>query len=315
MHSTNSKPTVQTFKADENNTGQRIDNFLIKILKGVPKTHIYRILRKGEVRINKKRIKPDYRLQFGDQIRVPPIKMTQKIDHKPSASTIKLLEHRIVYEDDGLLIINKPSGMASHGGSGVNFGVIETIRNMRPKAKFLELAHRLDRDTSGCIIITKKRRVLTELHELLRNNQIVKTYLVLVRGKWQGSVRWVDAPLLKNQLKSGERMVHISDAGKSAKTEFRLHQQFTSAALLEATLHTGRTHQIRVHAAHIGYPIAGDEKYGDKEFNKTMRAIGLKRLFLHAHTLKFKLPEAIEPINLKVALDADLLKILENLVK
>jgi len=315
MTSTNTKSAAQIIKIDENYANQRIDNFLIKILKGVPKTHIYRILRKGEVRINKKRIKPDYRLQLDDQIRIPPMRLAQKIDHKPSASTINLLEHRIIYEDDDLLIINKPSGVASHGGSGINFGVIETVRNMRPKAKFLELVHRLDRDTSGCIIIAKKRRALIELHELLRNNQLIKTYLVLVRGQWQGNTRIVDAPLLKNQLQSGERMVHISDAGKTAKTEFKLCQQFTNAALLEATTHTGRTHQIRVHAAHIGHPIAGDEKYGDKEFNKAMRAIGLNRLFLHAHTLKFKFPSKEKIINLKVELDPDLLKVLEKLAR
>jgi 23S rRNA pseudouridine955/2504/2580 synthase len=211
------------------------------------------------------------------------------------------------------LIINKPSGVASHGGSGINFGAIETIRNMFPKAKFLELAHRLDRDTSGCIIIAKKRQILIELHELLYNHQMVKTYLALVRGKWQGGTHFVDVPLLKNQLKSGERIVRISDAGKAAKTEFKLRQQFANAALLEVIIHTGRTHQIRVHASHIGYPIAGDEKYGDKEFNKIMRAAGLKRLFLHAYALNFKLPSSTKIINVKAELDPDLLQILKNM--
>lgn len=309
------KTTLQIITIDEANAGQRIDNFFIKILKGVPKSHIYRILRKGEVRVNKKRIKAEYRLQLNDQIRIPPIRVAERIKEQPHNKAIKNLEQRIIYEDEGLLVINKPSGIAAHGGSGINFGVIETVRKMRPKAKFLELAHRLDRDTSGCIIIAKKRSVLIELHELLINNQIEKTYLALVRGIWKGHKRLVDAPLLKNQLQSGERMVHINPKGKAARTEFQLHQQFANTALIEAILHTGRTHQIRVHAAHIGYPIAGDEKYGDKDFNKTMRKIGLKRLFLHAYSLHFKLPSSGKTYYIKTELDPELKKLLGNGVK
>ena len=307
------KPTVLIITIDENHAKQRIDNFLIKTLKGVPKTHIYRILRKGEVRVDKKRAKPDYRLEIGDQVRIPPIRIAEKIEHKPSTSTVKLLDNRIIYEDDGMLIINKPSGVASHGGSGINFGIIETIRNMRPKAKFLELVHRLDRETSGCIIIAKKRSVLIALQELLRTNQMTKTYLALVRGKWQGGIRFVDAPLLKNQLQSGERVVRISADGKTAKTEFKLRQQYSNAALLEVKIHTGRTHQIRVHTTHIGHPIAGDEKYGDKEFNKVMRALGLKRLFLHAYKLSFKSPTSGEIIAIKAPIEPNLVELIDKM--
>lgn len=301
----------QRIVINEVSAGQRIDNFLLKILKGVPKSHIYRILRTGGVRVNKKRIKADYHLQFKDQIRMPPIRLAARNVKQPSANSIENLANRIIYEDDGLLIINKPSGVAAHGGSGINFGVIEIVRGMRPNAKFLELAHRLDRDTSGCIIIAKKRCVLLELHNLLMNNQIEKTYLTLVRGIWRGDKRIVDAPLLKNQLQSGERMVRIDATGKPARTIFKLRQQFANTALIEAELHTGRTHQIRVHAAHIGYPIAGDEKYGDKEFNKIIRKMGLRRLFLHAYSLYFTLPSTKKSIRIKIELD----KKLEDLLK
>jgi len=310
---TNNQPSVQFHKINENNVNQRVDNFLITTLKGVPKTHIYRILRKGEVRVNKKRIKPDYHLKLNDQIRIPPIRLSSKVKHTPSVSAIKLLEQRIIYEDEKLIVINKPSGMASHGGSGINFGVIETLRNMRPKTKFLELAHRLDRDTSGCIVIAKKRSVLLELQDLLHKHQIGKTYLALVHGTWKGKIRIVDAPLQKNQLKSGERVVYVNNAGKAAKTEFELRQQLGNTALLKVTIYSGRTHQIRVHAAHIGYPIVGDEKYGSKELNKNIRNIGLKRLFLHAYNLKFKLPSASKEIDIKSELDKDLLEVLKKI--
>ncbi len=287
----------------DNQAGQRIDNFLLKELKGVPKSHIYRILRTGQVRINKRRVKPDYRLQIGDQIRIPPLRMAEKLSKKPKAELIELLCNRIVYEDENLLIINKPAGIASHGGSGINFGVIEVLRAIYPK---LELVHRLDRETSGCMILAKKRSILKELHELLRENKIKKTYLALVRGRWKNGKCIVEAPLLKNQLKSGERIVRVSEKGKSAKTEFRLKRNFSNAALIEAILHTGRTHQIRVHAAYINHPIAGDDKYGDKEFNKILRKKGIKRLCLHAYALKFNLPSTKKTINIKVDLDEEL---------
>jgi len=298
-----------TIKIAEEQQAQRIDNFLFKYLKGVPKSHIYRILRRGEIRVNKKRIKPDYKLQIDDQIRIPPIRMAIKTKKSPPQKLIQLLQSRIIYEDKNLIIINKPAGIAAHGGSGISFGVIETLRELYPN---LSLVHRLDRETSGCLILAKKRNMLRELHALLRNNQIKKTYLALLKGRLTAK-RIVEAPLLKNILKSGERMVRISTKGRAAKTEFRIKQKFLNITLVEAILHTGRTHQIRVHAAHIGHPIAGDEKYGDKDFNKTMRQQGLKRLFLHAYSLKFRIPSTNQLINVKADLDDDLSKFLNML--
>jgi 23S rRNA pseudouridine955/2504/2580 synthase len=286
-----------------NQAGQRIDNFLLKELKGVPKSHIYRILRTGQVRVNKKRVKPDYRLQANDQVRIPPIRTATKSSAKPSAKLIELLRNRIIYEDTNLLIINKPAGIASHGGSGINFGVIEILRAIYPH---LELVHRLDRETSGCMILAKKRSILKELHALLRVNQIQKTYLALVQGRWQNGKRIVEAPLLKHQLKSGERIVRVDEKGKPAKTEFRPKQKFANTTLIAAIPHTGRTHQIRVHAAYINHPIAGDNKYGDKEFNKIMRKKGIKRLFLHAYALKFQLPSTKKTIKVTAELDEEL---------
>jgi 23S rRNA pseudouridine955/2504/2580 synthase len=300
------KTSSITIKVDKEQQAQRIDNFLFKYLKGVPKSHIYRILRRGEVRVNKKRIKPDYKLQINDQIRIPPLRMAEKPSKKPPPQLIQSLQNRIIYEDQSLIIINKPAGIATHGGSGISFGVIETLRELYPN---LSLVHRLDRETSGCLILAKKRSMLKELHELLRQQQITKTYLALLKGRLTVK-RVVEAPLLKNILKSGERMVRVSVKGRAAKTEFRIKQKFFRFTLVEAILHTGRTHQIRAHAAHINHPIAGDKKYGDKDFNKTMRQQGLKRLFLHAYSLKFRIPSTNQRINVKADLDEDLLKLL-----
>jgi 23S rRNA pseudouridine955/2504/2580 synthase len=311
------KNPLHFLQIDEHHAGQRIDNFLITKLKGLPKSRLYRVLRKGEVRVNKKRIKPDYRLQIGDIVRVPPLRLSAPAteNKKPSLNTKQTLLDRIVYEDKNILIINKPFGIAVHGGSGVSFGVIETLRHGRPQEKFLELAHRLDRDTSGCLMLAKKSSVLKELHELLRNGKITKIYLALVKGHWPKQVHVIDAPLKKDQLRSGERMVNVDQEGKFAVTEFRVIQRFENSTLVEATLKTGRTHQIRVHAAHAGHPITGDEKYGDKEFNKQLRAHGCKRLFLHAASLNFILPSTGQSISVKAGLEADLKKCLANLLQ
>jgi len=295
---------------DVEHQNQRIDNFLFKQLKGVPKSHIYRIIRTGQVRVNKKRVKPDYKLKFNDQIRIPPLRLTPKIIAYPKPELIRLLQSRILYEDDNLLIINKPAGIATHGGSGINFGVIEVLRELYPH---IELVHRLDRGTSGTMLLAKKRSTLKELHTLLRDNKIKKTYLALLKGFWKGGKQIVEMPLLKNILKSGERMVCVSSKGRAAITEFHPKQKFSDATLVEVILHTGRTHQIRVHAAYIGHPVAGDEKYGDKEFNKIMRQKGLKRLFLHAYEIKFHLLSYSRPINIKAKLDKDLLEFLNAL--
>jgi 23S rRNA pseudouridine955/2504/2580 synthase len=309
------KNPVTFLTIDDNHVGQRIDNFLITRLKGLPKSHLYRVLRKGEVRVNKKRIKPEYRLQLGDMVRVPPLRLSTQSNApaKPSQNAQQLLTTRVLYEDKNLLIINKPSGMAVHGGSGVSLGVIEILRAMRPQEKFLELVHRLDRDTSGCLMLAKKASVLKELHELLRSGNMEKKYWALVKGYWPKHLHIVDAPLKKYELRCGERMVNVDQEGKAAVTEFRVLQRFENTTLLEATLQTGRTHQIRVHALHAGYPLAGDDKYGDKDFNKNMRAYGCKRLFLHAVSLSFVLPTTGQRVSVSSEVDDSLKICLEKL--
>ena len=294
-----------TIEADFVN--QRLDNFLITKLKNMPKTRIYRILRKGEVRVNKKRVQPSYRLQVGDQLRIPPMRLSEKTSTaKPSQSLMTLLATRILYEDNYLLILNKPSGVPVHGGSQVKIGVIEALRCMYPKLPHLELAHRLDSDTSGCLILAKKRSILKELHELLRLGKMRKIYIALTQGHWKPSELRVEVALQKSYLQGGERIVKVDSQGKNALTVFKPIETLTGAMLVEATLHTGRTHQIRVHAKYRGHPIAGDEKYGDKEFNKKMRQHGLGRLFLHAKSIGFVLPSIGQTVKVTAPLDDDL---------
>jgi 23S rRNA pseudouridine955/2504/2580 synthase len=294
--------------------GQRIDNFLLRHLKGVPKTLIYRILRKGEVRVNKGRIKPDYRVQPGDEIRIPPVRRSQEEEKRPpSERSVGTLSDRILYEDERIIIVNKPSGMAVHGGSGVSHGVIETMRHWRDELHFIELVHRLDLETSGCLILAKKRSALRQLHEMLREGDVEKRYLALVKGAWPHGKKRVEIALSKNVLRSGERMVNVSDDGKTAISTFRPLSIGKQATLMEIHIETGRTHQIRVHAAHLGHPIAGDDKYGDKEFNKEMRNLGLSRLFLHARSLAFTLEEPDKHIAVNAPLDGDLTQLLEKL--
>ncbi|MFM4702418.1 23S rRNA pseudouridine(955/2504/2580) synthase RluC [Aeromonas bivalvium] len=282
---------VQLLTIEAEHEGQRIDNFLKTQLKGVPKSLIYRILRKGEVRVNKKRIKPEYKLCPGDEVRVPPVRVAEK-NELPSANlgSIQRLESQILFEDDAMIVLNKPSGMAVHGGSGLSFGVIEGLRALRPEARFLELVHRLDRDTSGVLLVAKKRSALRSLHEQLRVKTMRKQYLALVRGQWQSHVKVVNAPLRKNDLQSGERVVRVSSDGKPSETRFRIARQFAEATLVECSPITGRTHQIRVHTQHAGHPIACDDKYGEAAFDEKMRSQGLKRLFLHAWKLTFTHP-------------------------
>ncbi|MFM1714161.1 23S rRNA pseudouridine(955/2504/2580) synthase RluC [Aeromonas salmonicida] len=282
---------VQLLTIEAEHEGQRIDNFLKTQLKGVPKSLIYRILRKGEVRVNKKRIKPEYKLCPGDEVRVPPVRVAEK-NELPSANlgSIQRLESQILFEDGAMIVLNKPSGMAVHGGSGLSFGVIEGLRALRPDARFLELVHRLDRDTSGVLLVAKKRSALRSLHEQLRVKTMRKQYLALVRGQWQSHVKVVNAPLRKNDLQSGERVVRVSSDGKPSETRFRIARQFAEATLVECSPITGRTHQIRVHTQHAGHPIACDDKYGEAAFDEKMRSQGLKRLFLHAWKLTFTHP-------------------------
>lgn len=307
-------PQVRLLVIDAEQQGQRIDNFLKTQLKGVPKSLIYRILRKGEVRVNKKRIKPEYKLMVGDEVRVPPVRVAEE-NELPSAklSSIQALESMILFEDEVLIILNKPAGMAVHGGSGLSFGVIEGLRALRPDARFLELVHRLDRDTSGCLLIAKKRSALKSLHEQLRLKTMRKQYSALVRGQWQPHVKVVNAPLLKNVLQSGERIVRVSPEGKPSETRFHILKRYADATLIEASPITGRTHQIRVHTAHAGHPIACDDKYGESQFDERMRELGLQRLFLHASRLTFQHPVDHRELTMEAPLDPHLQRLLTKL--
>lgn len=304
----------QTISADQ--AGQRIDNYLLSHLKGVPKSMIYRIIRKGEVRVNKGRVKAEYKLQADDVVRIPPVKVSAKeqapISHK--LHQVAQLEQQILFEDEVLLVLNKPSGMAVHGGSGLSFGVIEALRSLRPDARFLELVHRLDRDTSGILLVAKKRSALRHLHEQLRNKTIQKEYLALVRGQWQSHCKVINAPLNKNELASGERIVRVSEQGKPSETRFSVEERYgQEATLIKAMPVTGRTHQIRVHTQYAGHPIALDSKYGDQTFDQKMQTFGLNRLFLHAYAIRFEHPKSGETLRLSAELDAEMKTVLRKL--
>ncbi|GIU14660.1 pseudouridine synthase [Shewanella sp. MBTL60-007] len=303
---------------DEDHVGQRIDNFLLTKLKGVPKSMIYRIVRKGEVRVNKKRIKPEYKLADGDVVRVPPVRVSESEGRPgPSAKLTKVsqLEDRILYEDKFLIVLNKPSGIAVHGGSGVEFGVIEAMRSLRTQQKFLELVHRLDKETSGVLLIAKKRSALKHLHDQLRYKKMQKDYVALVRGEWQSHDKVIKAPLLKLTLKSGERIVRVNKEGKESETRFKILQRYSDSTLVQASPVTGRTHQIRVHCQHTGHPIACDDKYSEQKFDDSMRERGLNRLFLHAAQLKFTHPDTEEVMQVKAPLDTILESTLKKLKK
>ncbi len=288
-------PQVRQVVVDADQAGQRIDNFLVTLLKGVPKSHIYRILRKGEVRVNKGRVKAEYKLKGGDQVRVPPVRVAQTPEvERASQSLTDHLSKAILYEDKSLLIINKPSGLAVHGGSGVSLGLIEALRQIRPQDKFLELVHRLDRETSGCIMVAKKRSMLKYLQDLLRQGKganITKTYIALVKGQWPQNKLRIDLALSKRELPDGNRVVRVDADGKPSLTVFKVLREFPLCTLMEASPITGRTHQIRVHAQAVGCPLVGDDKYGDDEFNRKMRKTGISRLYLHAARLEVRLPD------------------------
>lgn len=307
--------SVKMLEISDDEAGQRIDNYLLTKLKGVPKSLIYRIVRKGEVRVNKGRVKPEYKLQAGDIVRVPPVRVSEKMQAPISNKLNKVasLEKQIIFEDDCLLVLNKPSGIAVHGGSGLSFGVIEGLRALRPEARFLELVHRLDRDTSGILLVAKKRSALRNLHEQLRIKTVQKDYLALVRGQWQSHVKVIQAPLLKNELASGERIVKVSQDGKPSETRFSIEERYPNATLIKASPVTGRTHQIRVHTLHAGHPIAMDDKYGDKDFDTEMRLLGLNRLFLHAASIRFEHPKTGETLRLNAPLDNNMKAILKKL--
>lgn len=306
-------PQVQWVEITEDNSDQRLDNFLITRLKGVPKSRIYRIVRKGEVRVNKGRVDVKYRLAVGDIVRIPPIRVSENSEELFVPRNLKdALQNGILFEDDGFLIINKPAGFAVHGGSGIDSGIIEGLRQIRPEAHFLELVHRLDRDTSGCLLVAKKRSVLRKLHELFRDDQVQKTYLALLAGQWARKKIIVNAPLQKNVNKGGERMVIVSKTGKTAETVFRRLKLFREATLVEAAPKTGRTHQIRVHAAWLGHPIVGDDRYGIDEVNRHFRGRGFKRIFLHAQQLIFQHPVSGEMLTIIAPLPQQLDELLKN---
>jgi 23S rRNA pseudouridine955/2504/2580 synthase len=308
------KRAVQWVEISAEEAGQRIDNFLQRVLKGVPRSRIYRLLRRGEVRVNGARARPDYRVRSGDQVRIPPVRRsTAGTTDRGARGAVARLGDAILYEDDRLLVLNKPTGMAVHGGSGVSFGVIEGLRVLRPNAPYLELVHRLDRDTSGCLLIAKRRSELRTLHELLRAGKVQKRYLLLVKGHWAPEKCEVGVALKRNLLRGGERMVEVDSEGKRALTRFLLLERYPGASLLEAEPETGRTHQIRVHAVHRGHPLAGDDKYGDPAFNRAMRSLGLKRLFLHAHFIAFRDQPRGRAIEVSAPLGPDLRNIIQQL--
>lgn len=296
--------------------GQRLDNYLLRVCKGVPKSHVYRIIRSGEVRLNGRRVAASDRVRTGDALRIPPIRVARKQEEIAAGAEIKA-DLPIVYEDEAMLVVDKPAGLAVHGGSGVSFGVIEALRRQRPQARFLELAHRLDRETSGLLLVGKKRSALTVLHDMFREGGqgrgADKRYLLLVLGRWMDPVRNVRLPLHKYLLESGERRVRVAPDGKPSHTIFRLVARWERFSLLEAELRTGRTHQIRVHCAHLGFPIAGDEKYGDFTLNRTLPKEGLKRMFLHAWKMRLPHPASGEVMALEAPLPEALAGFLHKL--
>jgi 23S rRNA pseudouridine955/2504/2580 synthase len=293
----------------EESAGQRLDNFLLRHLKGVPKTHVYRIIRSGEVRLNKGRASADSRVETGDVVRVPPVRLSEKVEQKLDRPA-PAREFPVLFEDDHLLAIDKPAGVAVHGGSGVSFGVIEQLRQARPAAKMLELVHRLDRETSGILLVAKRRSALTRLQDQFRDRETGKTYLALVAGAWPANKKVIDVPLHKYLQADGERRVKVvapdDPDGMRAITLVKVNRQLDGFTLLEVTIKTGRTHQIRVHLASQGHPIAGDDKYGDFELNKALHKRGLKRMFLHAWRLRFAHPQSGEPVALESPLPAEL---------
>lgn len=306
---------VQFITISDKEAGQRIDNFLLRVCKGVPKNHVYMVLRSGEVRVNKGRIDQTYRLVEGDVVRIPPVRMTEK-----SATAVPGTEFKIIFEDSHLLIIDKPAGVTVHGGSGVSYGVIEQLRAARPDAKFLELVHRLDRETSGILLLSKKRSALTNLHEQIRNGEPKKLYLVLVHGDWKNARQHVKMTLHKYSTPDGERRVRVQANGMASHTIFNLRQRYKDFALLEAELKTGRTHQIRVHLASSGFAIAGDDKYGDFVLNRKLqkrqgKRAPLKRMFLHAHQISFLHPENGKQMIFRAPLPPECERFLETLIK
>ena len=303
---TGTAPRAVRVKTGEDEAGRRLDNFLMGHLKGVPRAHIYRLIRSGEVRVNSKRVQASYRLAAGDEVRVPPVRVPDS-GNAPPPGRVRgdWIEARILHEDADLLVLNKPSGLAVHGGSGVSLGVIELLRATRGPHSRLELVHRLDRDTSGCLLVAKRASALRELHAQFRDGSVDKRYLALLIGRWPGRARTIDAPLATYERRGGERHVRVDAAGKEAVTHIVPLERFADAVLAEVHLTTGRTHQIRVHAASIGHPVAGDERYGEAD-DRIVRLYGLRRLFLHARSLGFRSPSSGDPLTVEAPMGDDL---------
>jgi len=313
LHSPKSAVTLRKVTADE--AGQRIDNFLMRLFKTVPRSRVYRLVRKGEVRVNRKRVEAEYRIQEGDEVRLPPVRIDAGDEPgRPSTSLLELIERAVIFQDKHLLVIDKPAGVAVHGGSGMSFGVIEALRASRPH-ETLELVHRLDRDTSGCLLVARDRATLTALHALIRNGGMHKTYLALVAGSWQLGTKRIDAPLATDNRQHGERHVRVAAAGKDSVSVFKPVQFLGPlATLMEVDIPTGRTHQIRVHASFAGHPLLGDDKYGDRERNAELRRHGLKRTFLHAQSVAFEWPGSGVPFHASAPLPSDLTAVLDAIV-
>lgn len=313
MRDTIIRMSVEYIEVSAADAGQRLDNFLRRHLKGVPHSKIYRIVRKGEVRVNKGRIKPDYKLQAGDSVRIPPVRVSENTTSTPSRRLLAQVTAAIVHEDQHILVLNKPAGVAVHAGSGVEHGVIEALRAARPNMDFLELVHRLDRDTSGCLVLAKSRQILRQLHEVWRGGeQLEKRYLALVAGRWNDA-GYIKSTLRRGEEIAGERKVTEHDDGKIALSHFKPLHYYRDVTLLEVRIFTGRTHQIRVQTAAAGHPVVGDHKYGDRAFNKTLAKMGFKRMFLHAKSLEFWLPTVNEKIHVSAPLDDDLRNFLNEL--
>jgi 23S rRNA pseudouridine955/2504/2580 synthase len=311
-----SRDAAANLEIDADLAGQRVDNYLFRLLKGVPKSHVYQILRTGQVRVNSRRVSATYRLQAGDRLRVPPIRTAERpASEQAGRPAPPTLSKHVLLEDDWLLVLNKPAGVAAHGGSGISRGVIEQLRLERPELRFLELVHRLDRDTSGVLLLAKKRGALVALHEQIRAGSIGKWYAVLVSGRWRNARQAVKLSLTKFVTASGERRVSVDEEGLDSHTVFTLMRTLPDFSLLEAELKTGRTHQIRVHLAHLGFPIAGDDKYGDFALNKTLARRGLKRMFLHAARIQFEHPGTAHPITLEADLPEELSQFLSGLAE
>ena len=315
FHGPKSPVILRTVTLDE--AGQRIDNFLMRHFKTVPRSRVYRLLRKGEVRVNRKRVDAEYRIQQGDEVRLPPVRIDavetdgRITPRQPSSSLLELIERAVIFQDKHLLVIDKPAGVAVHGGSGMSFGVIEALRASRPR-ETLELVHRLDRDTSGCLLVARDRSTLTALHALIRNGGMHKTYLALVAGSWQLGTKRVDAPLATDNRQHGERHVRVAAAGKDSVSIFKPVQFFGPlATLMEVDIPTGRTHQIRVHASFAGHPLLGDDKYGDRERNAELKRHGLKRTFLHAQSVAFEWPGSGVPFHASAPLPGELAAVLD----